>query len=355
MEVIVAIVSCFGVGISILALKFRSPVWPPLHHECNDLPAETLKDGREATDHKNDLDSLDTKLSTDEVDSAAEETVVNNSTTTLYNCNMTNEIDSVSKMGFTNGESSNVDDYANNTTELDIINNHSSTSTASHDSIRQRRVLFVIAHPDDECMFFGPSILQFTRKEKAMVYLLCLTNGSYENKAMGKIRQRELWNSCELLGIPATQIILYSCSHLPDHPAKKWPIVNTANIINKHLHILDCDMVITFDDRGVSGHINHRSCHAAILHLIEEHLLPTGCHAYCLDSVNITRKYSFLLDLPLSVLSSSCVVTAGKDGHAQIRAAMKAHASQYVWFRRLYMIFSRYVVINTLTLMTLDS
>lgn len=43
---------------------------------------------------------------------------------------------------------------------------------------RQRRVMFVIAHPDDECMFFGPSILHFTQKEKAMVFLICLTNGN---------------------------------------------------------------------------------------------------------------------------------------------------------------------------------
>lgn len=42
---------------------------------------------------------------------------------------------------------------------------------------RKRRVMFVIAHPDDECMFFGPSILHFTQKENALVYLLCLTDG----------------------------------------------------------------------------------------------------------------------------------------------------------------------------------
>jgi len=30
---------------------------------------------------------------------------------------------------------------------------------------------------------------------------------------------------------------------------------------------------------------------------------------------------------------------------------MRAHQSQYVWFRKLYMIFSRYVVMNTLTQM----
>lgn len=42
-----------------------------------------------------------------------------------------------------------------------------------------RRVLIVTAHPDDECMFFGPTILALTqREEPCTVYLLCLSNGS---------------------------------------------------------------------------------------------------------------------------------------------------------------------------------
>lgn len=40
-----------------------------------------------------------------------------------------------------------------------------------------RRVLIVIAHPDDESMFFGPTILSLTRRDNCTVYLLCLSNG----------------------------------------------------------------------------------------------------------------------------------------------------------------------------------
>lgn len=42
-----------------------------------------------------------------------------------------------------------------------------------------KRVLFVIAHPDDECMFFGPTILTYTKKKNCEVYLMCLTTGLY--------------------------------------------------------------------------------------------------------------------------------------------------------------------------------
>lgn len=49
-------------------------------------------------------------------------------------------------------------------------------------------VLFLIAHPDDECMFFGPAITSLTRqtdssssKKKAAknIYILCLSDGEY--------------------------------------------------------------------------------------------------------------------------------------------------------------------------------
>jgi len=47
--------------------------------------------------------------------------------------------------------------------------------------------MFVVAHPDDECMFFGPAITALTlpsttstsvgRKKAKNVYLLCLSDG----------------------------------------------------------------------------------------------------------------------------------------------------------------------------------
>lgn len=39
------------------------------------------------------------------------------------------------------------------------------------------RVLFVTAHPDDECMFFAPAIIKLT-EFNATVYLLCLSSGT---------------------------------------------------------------------------------------------------------------------------------------------------------------------------------
>jgi len=41
------------------------------------------------------------------------------------------------------------------------------------------RVMFVTAHPDDECMFFAPTILTLTRSGQYDVFLLCLSSGDF--------------------------------------------------------------------------------------------------------------------------------------------------------------------------------
>lgn len=108
----------------------------------------------------------------------------------------------------------------------------------------------------------------------------------------------------------------------------------------------------------------------------------SDCKMYVLESVNILRKYTMLLDLPISLLSASYWYLVSFEQRRNIRVsiccrmarsarscnvwiiilfkfcqqmAMKAHKSQYVWFRKLYMGFSRYTFINTLQeISTLD-
>lgn len=40
-----------------------------------------------------------------------------------------------------------------------------------------RRALLVCAHPDDECMFFGPAVIGLQRHRHLTLYLLCLSTG----------------------------------------------------------------------------------------------------------------------------------------------------------------------------------
>ncbi|XP_047999245.1 N-acetylglucosaminyl-phosphatidylinositol de-N-acetylase [Leguminivora glycinivorella] len=217
--------------------------------------------------------------------------------------------------------------------------------TRSRGALRAKRVLIVVAHPDDECMFFGPTIFRLC-EQGADVYLLCLSNGNNEGK--GTIRSKELWLACSELGVLDRNICLVTDTRLPDNPKAQWPVTIIAKLIQHQLEALDIDTLVSFDRGGVSSHPNHSAVFYAIAYMFVEKLLPARCTVYTLDTVNILRKYWGFLDLPLSfILSSKRYFLRWTESRRVVRA-MKQHRSQMVWFRHLYVMFSRYMIINTL-------
>lgn len=66
------------------------------------------------------------------------------------------------------------------------------------------KFLLITAHPDDECMFFTPTIRNLIRNG-CEIELICLSTGDFDGK--GRIRRRELKKSTEVLGIKPVSII----------------------------------------------------------------------------------------------------------------------------------------------------
>ncbi|XP_004928872.1 N-acetylglucosaminyl-phosphatidylinositol de-N-acetylase [Bombyx mori] len=208
-----------------------------------------------------------------------------------------------------------------------------------------KRVLIVIAHPDDECMFFGPTIFRLC-EQGTDVHILCLSNGNFEGK--GQVRRKELWSACQELGVPVENICLINDTRLQDSPKVQWPVPVIAKLIHHQLESLAVDTLVTFDRGGVSSHPNHSAVFYAVAFMFVEKIMPQKCTVYTLDSVNILRKYMGFLDLPLSFILSSKRYFLRWTESRRIVRAMKLHSSQMVWFRYLYVMFSRYMVINTL-------
>jgi N-acetylglucosaminylphosphatidylinositol deacetylase len=112
------------------------------------------------------------------------------------------------------------------------------------------------------------------------------------------------------------------------------------------------EQIITFDDYGVSGHPNHRAIGRALAQLDDEKL-----PVFQLKSVPLWRKYVGPLDFAYTVISrirqfgkivndDNLILISKQPRHA--RRAMQCHASQYVWYRKLSVWFSRYVYVNEL-------
>ncbi|KAM4760156.1 N-acetylglucosaminyl-phosphatidylinositol de-N-acetylase isoform 12-T14 [Cyanocitta cristata] len=139
---------------------------------------------------------------------------------------------------------------------------------------------------------------------------------------------------------------------LPDSPAVEWDTQLLATLVLKHIAAKNINLVVTFDAGGVSGHANHISLHTAVRYLHSEGKLPEGCRVLVLESVNLFRKYISFLDVLIScLLPRDALFILTEEETEQAKRAMRCHRSQLLWFRQLYLLFSRYLVVNSLRLL----
>jgi GlcNAc-PI de-N-acetylase len=77
----------------------------------------------------------------------------------------------------------------------------------------------VIAHPDDEAMFFVPTLLSVPPYS---IHVLCLSNGNFDG--LGKQRELELKQALQTFGVSAAiQCEIVSHPQLQDSPTAEWP------------------------------------------------------------------------------------------------------------------------------------
>ncbi|KAH8738765.1 hypothetical protein FG386_000556 [Cryptosporidium ryanae] len=176
----------------------------------------------------------------------------------------------------------------------------------------------IVAHPDDESLFFTP-IINFLNKENNL-YLLCLTNGmfskhffSYNSLLMqlkcfytpliikgnfyglGKEREKELINSCKLLGIKEDNVKIVNNELIQDQPHDKWELSVVISEIESFIDSNKIETVFTFDEFGVSKHINHISVNESILKWLNDSKRSCYPSIYVLLSCNLLIKYSGML------------------------------------------------------------
>jgi N-acetylglucosaminylphosphatidylinositol deacetylase len=145
------------------------------------------------------------------------------------------------------------------------------------------------------------------------------------------------------MGISPSHVTLMNVTGLQDGQIK-WETEKLARIVLQHVEKLDIEVILTFDDNGVSAHPNHISCFHAMQFLYSNGMLPSDVQIFVLESVSLFRKYIGVLDIYASFFSSTFIVLASP---LNSWSAMREHKSQLVWFRYLYIIFSRYILVNT--------
>ncbi|CAN8279859.1 unnamed protein product [Cochlearia groenlandica] len=215
------------------------------------------------------------------------------------------------------------------------------------DDGNKKNVLFVIAHPDDESMFFSPTI-NYLASNGYNIHMLCLSTGNADG--MGSIRKDEMHQACAVLRVPLQQVKILDHPNLQDGFGKVWSHNLLTEIIQEEVTNHDIHTIITFDNHGVSGHCNHRDVHRGVLKFLQSNS-DRNIKAWELVSLDILRKYCGPIDIWLSILSGkiypSKVIIVNEQPRKSIEA-MSQHSSQWVWFRKLFVSLSSYTYTNTL-------
>ncbi|XP_020273414.1 probable N-acetylglucosaminyl-phosphatidylinositol de-N-acetylase isoform X2 [Asparagus officinalis] len=131
----------------------------------------------------------------------------------------------------------------------------------------KRNVLLVIAHPDDESMFFAPTLL-FLASQGHSLHVLCLSTGNAEGK--GNVRKEELYRACATLKVPQQQVKILDHPNLQDGFHHPWDRQLIATIVEEEIKSCNVDSLLTFDEFGVSGHPNHCDVHHGVCNLLKK-------------------------------------------------------------------------------------
>uniref|UniRef100_A0A0D3DU43 N-acetylglucosaminylphosphatidylinositol deacetylase n=1 Tax=Brassica oleracea var. oleracea TaxID=109376 RepID=A0A0D3DU43_BRAOL len=197
-------------------------------------------------------------------------------------------------------------------------------------------VLFVIAHPDDESIFFSPTINYLTANAYN-IHILCLSTD-------------ELHQACAVLRVPLQQLKIVDHPNLQDGFGQVWSHDLLTEIISEEVISHDIHTIMTFDSYGVSGHCNHRDVHRGVVKFLQTNS-ERNIKAWQLVSLNTFRKYCGPIDIWLSILSAKrhrSKVIIINEQPLKSYDAMAQHLSQWVWFRKLFVSFSSYTYTNTL-------
>ncbi|KAI7853035.1 putative deacetylase LmbE-like domain-containing protein [Circinella umbellata] len=227
-------------------------------------------------------------------------------------------------------------------------------------TIESKQVLILTAHPDDECMFFGPTITALrSGSSKTRVHVLCLSTGNADG--LGMTRKKELTRSCQVMGIPPSNVKALDHEGLQDGMKNTWSSTLIADILKDYVSKHKIDTIITFDDYGVSGHPNHIAAYNGAKHFIQKESCKNENNKvklFKLTSILLPRKYIGIGDLIYMGIeqrlfgpkedNEDIVFVSSPINYLVTHKAMRRHVSQLVWFRWLYVTFSRYMFVNQL-------
>lgn len=259
-----------------------------------------------------------------------------------------------------------------------------------------RRYLLIIAHPDDETLFFTPLLAYLRSLPRAEVHVLCLTSGEAGTGHSRRVEELRL-SLRDVFALAPPPLTVLDDAAFEDSMLAPWDMHKLAVAVKKVWIDFKPQHVFTFDQKGVSCHPNHICCFKVVEDLLvtdgeklcegEDFLAAYKLHTFPLhwkyfSVVTVVARicFSYACHIVLSLLYSSpssrnespkCGMKPAQQskestgnfyqtgdrfgilylfGQFITFRGMKAHASQFVWYRLLFILFSTYPIYNEFSL-----
>ncbi len=216
----------------------------------------------------------------------------------------------------------------------------------------KKNFVCVFAHPDDEAFGPGGTIAQLAKTHN--VYILCATKGQAqkstkkEGDELGKIRSEELLRSAKILGVKKVYFLGFRDGTLCNNFYHKL----TAKIQEK-LEKYKPESIMTFEPRGISGHIDHITVSMATSFVFKKSPFVKKLLYYCiLEKYSKLREEYFIYFPPGYQESDIDEVIDTKDVWETKVRAMQQHQSQIGDVKRILKIQSKFPKKEYFTMLT---
>jgi LmbE family N-acetylglucosaminyl deacetylase len=136
-----------------------------------------------------------------------------------------------------------------------------------------RSVLAVCAHPDDESFGLGAALATFAESGTS-TSVVCFTHGEAstlgaDTPELGRVRAGELSAAANELGVGSVELLHYRDGLLADEP-----LVELTERILKAVKRSGADLLLVFDEGGITGHPDHCRATEAAQAVAQELGLP---------------------------------------------------------------------------------
>lgn len=158
----------------------------------------------------------------------------------------------------------------------------------------------IFAHPDDEA--YGPSGTLHKYSKTHDIYIICATKGEDglsfkaeggEGEKLGLQRAQELEESAKIIGAQKVYFLGFIDGTLSNSLYHQL-----AEKIEKILKILKPQIVVTFEPRGVSGHIDHIVVSMATTFVVEKLTFVEKLYYFCLSQKKRNMFGSYFIYFP---------------------------------------------------------